>query len=55
MQIESLKLRFDGSEIALKYGGRKVTVNTGLVGRFNAKNILGVATLAYGWGTMQVY
>jgi UDP-N-acetylmuramyl-tripeptide synthetase len=50
VQLEDVILGADATELVMLYGGRRLRIHSRLVGRFNAFNILGVSTLAFGLG-----
>jgi len=50
VQLLDVSLGADGTSLVLLYGDRRLSLETRLVGRFNAFNVLGVCALAYGLG-----
>lgn len=50
VQLDGVVLDADFTKLTMLYGERRVEIHCPLVGRFNAFNVLGVATLAYGFG-----
>ncbi len=50
VQLDDVRLGPDDTDVMMMYGGRRLKIRSRLVGRFNAFNILGVASLAWGLG-----
>ncbi|MDZ7814717.1 MAG: UDP-N-acetylmuramoyl-L-alanyl-D-glutamate--2,6-diaminopimelate ligase [Planctomycetota bacterium] len=50
VRLDEVSFDEEGTTFSLRYGERRTRLRTRLVGRFNAENVLAVATLCYGIG-----